>query len=254
MNASQTGGRGSKKDESVPKKPRNDEPTTDKKDDDDEMGGKAKGKGRRTRRAGNKHIGTKGDGLKLMLNQLIRLSLHTAQQVRQVKATLVDVFIIAADHEVTKAAEREQRAWLQALEDWQSRRRDAAARGDSGGEPPSSPSATIIMGTLESLAKADVGAKNRTALDVLIMRLSGGPPDSDMPVEVWIHQQVPMMRIEKVRDETQRKITIAAPGYTPTERMMLCLCMVQIGASRRVGPAPAGWLERELSEWLQATA
>ena len=212
------------------------------------------GKGsRRTRRGGPRHsIATKDEGLKNLLGQVIRLSFHKSQQVRQLKAVGTEVYIMRADSPVLTAVEAEQTAWSASLSGWRARRKDADERGDSTGTAPSAPSPTMMMGLMEALLKSEVGAKNRQVLTATVTKLKTPPEECELDPPGWIYTLVPMLRVDRLFGESARGMTMATPGLTRTERMAIQRSLIQLGAEFKTGCGPPGGLERDLADWLKA--
>jgi hypothetical protein len=105
------------------------------------------------------------------------------------------------------------------------------------------PGPAIFASLIEALAKADVGAANRTALEAMVTKLSEAS-------QAEIMEAVPLIKLGKCYDEGTVKILIHMRDRNHNKLIMDSL--VQLGAKAGLGKAPAGHVERELSEWLAA--
>ena len=113
------------------------------------------------------------------------------------------------------------------------------------------PTASTVIGFLEALAKADVGAVPRAAITAFLHDVqpeSGDPTCSKEQLE----QQFAFLRLEKMHDEAKIKIVIAMHG-APLRPMILA-ALRNMGLDVRTGMAPPGWMEEELSTWVDALA
>ena len=110
-----------------------------------------------------------------------------------------------------------------------------------------SPAPGLFMAMLEALVKMEVGALNRDKLKAYVDEVSAL---EEPPAEV---AEIVVCRVERVAgDEAKRKLTVSMKGHAL--RTTVVSALVQTGADHKMGQAPPGRLEQELSEWAEVLA
>ena len=112
--------------------------------------------------------------------------------------------------------------------------------------PPGPPTPSVFMRLLEELAKLDVGGKNKKIIEEEIGRLESAGEDA--PNQLL--RTVTMCKFESCYDQDQVKLVIAM-NELPSRSAVLD-SLVQIGLTYKQGPAPAGYLEEEVSSRIEA--
>ncbi len=190
-----------------------------------------KGGGKGSKKKGDKKLTVRDGGLKAMLELMGKQILINAQIARDICSILFAVIIMKIDCDIIKAMQQEGKNYSQAVR--------AAGKGHQLGPP----GPAIFCSMIEALCKADVGAANRTALETVRDKLATAEQKA-------ILEDVPFIKLGKCYDEGTIKILLHMRDRTTGK--MVTDALAQLGGKICLGKAPAGHIERELSEWLTA--
>ena len=205
--------------------------------------------GRRRGKHSKKQWGNKDKSLQSLLLSMLKLTLQNSQKNRMTMAATTDTVLADVDNSLVTAIKEEGVSFAAMVEFARKRLEE-----DPTAPPMSSvgaPTASTVIGFLEALAKADVGAVPRAAITAFLQEVqpeSGDPTCSKEQLE----QQFAFLRLEKMHDEAKIKIVIAMHG-APLRPMILA-ALRNMGLDVRTGMAPPGWMEEELSTWVDALA
>ena len=114
-----------------------------------------------------------------------------------------------------------------------------------------SPAASMAMALLDGLLECDIGGKSKDEIKLYIEKVQPSAGGVATIQKQDIELVVQAVRVEKTHDETTAKVVVAAPFWEL--RGIVTRAYLNEGvATRHTGPAPAGWLEDEMSMWLDA--
>ena len=205
--------------------------------------GKGKGKARRKRRStqGKKpeYLKTKDPALRYILNIMSRLILQTQSMVRTALGLLLTTIIIDKTTEPAVSAITEQQNFKNAL-------RELRSSDEDEPKPLGAPHLQIFHSFMLGLSKApDIGAPNRDAITAWITEADSAP---DPPG--YIQEYCQSFQVFNVRSNEEKcRLQIAMPAGNIRSHVLKAI--ENIGGARiSSGPAPRGFLEEELSDWI----
>ena len=202
--------------------------------------------GRRRRHQGgldNKTLKTNDKALRSLLLTLIKMVCRLSQQTRQIMGAIADTFIIPTNSPIAKSLQNETANFAASVNDWRLLRDQTIETSDALPAPLGPPTDTLFYEFLTTLAAQDVGGANRETINQIVSQT-----DTDGP-KVF-NKDVHFIKLEKIREEGKIKLVIVFTAWS--HRSVILDSLAQLGAARKVGAAPAGWLEDELSEWIDA--
>ena len=115
-----------------------------------------------------------------------------------------------------------------------------------------------MLETLADKEKCDIGQVLRETIDKYLMKIQPPPSaDGTMATEPEISREdlesyVTFVRVEQMRsDDTMIKLLVCAPTWIMRDTVRRALTAMT-GITHLTGVAPAGWMEQEMSCWLEA--
>jgi hypothetical protein len=206
--------------------------------------GKGKGKGGRRRRrtqVGRKpeHIKSSDPNLRYVLSIMARLSLQTQSMVRTCLGLLLTTIIMDKNIEPAVSALAEQEQFKLAL-------RELRSNDANDNSPLGPPHLQIFHSFMQGLAKAeDIGAPNRTTIQCFV-----DETDQSADPAAYIADHCQSFQCFNVRNDDKKcRLQIAMPAGTVRSSVMKAIDNIA-GARVSSGPAPRGYLEEELSDWV----
>jgi len=181
---------------------------------------------RRERQKKEKKIQVKDQGLRRLLINLLKQVLINQQQLREVMSVVLDTITMDSESKTIKDMQAESRAYAKAVRE----------KGSATGPP----TGTVFLALLESLAEQDVGQKNKGKLQEIVVGIKDEPIGMDM---------VRVCRWARAFKEEKKKIILHI--VQPEVRQVVLSSLEQLGGTLHSGKAPAGYLEDDLSQWLE---
>jgi hypothetical protein len=136
-----------------------------------------------------------------------------------------------------KAQQGELDSFMKTVKEW----RDNKDK-DSDTKPPGSPAPHMFVVIMEKLATMDVGGKNK---ELLTDQIALWTKETAIPPE--LSDALVVCRMDRAGMEGMTRFTLSC--RTLAIRPTFVAAMGQIGLEHKTGPAPPGYLERDLSEW-----
>ena len=96
---------------------------------------------------------------------------------------------------------------------------------------------------LQTLTALEIGGENKKKI-LAVMEDYGKAEEAP---EELLH--IGMCRLESARDDSMTKLLVGMGSYN--HRALIVKSMQQAGFTALQGTAPEGWMEEELSEWIQ---
>ena len=203
---------------------------------------------RRNGKSTPKTIEVENQALRDMLVTMGKVTLQSAQRSRLALGCLVTTILLPADSPVAKAMEGEKTSYLERageLNDQMATAKKAGAEADQTrlkGEITSNgpPDPYILVAMCLALAPLEIGLRSRQELQKAIESFQQGP------------LKVLMCRLEKTAEESTKKISLALEDRQ--FRDSLAEAAANATFQVKTGPAPPGFLEDELSSYIEALA
>ena len=169
-------------------------------------------------------------GQKKMLAMMMKQVLKNSQTCREIVSCIAEVVTIQADGAECKGMRLQTAAYQQKVEQ---------------GEPPMFPPHLVAFaGLLDAIVEKGEVTVGSSWKDVKFMKDEYDNFDTDHRIDMC-----KMCKNEKMFRTDLRKVSLVIV-HPRCERLLEAL--VALGAQRKMGKAPAGYMERDLQEWLQA--
>ena len=178
------------------------------------------------------NAGLQGDHKKLML-LLMKMMLQAHQSRRSLEGILLDTFILPADSQEVTSISEQTLAYDKKVK--------AAGRGHSLG----SPHLYAWMGLISSLVKRGEKIGSATA-----ERIAGYKAKMEEQSLEELADEVRLCKVDKVYSENMKRLTMSVERSGI--RLDVIKALTELKAVRKQGRAPAGHMERELQQWLEA--
>ena len=206
----------------------------------------AKAKARRRRRTnqGREPAQLKvGDNTVHVLSIMSRLLLQVTASNRLLSGLMLTTVIMFSADEPAASSLGEQKAFKTMLQD----ARDKTSPGDP---PPAvgAPHVRLFLSFITALAKLQVGQKSKNVLDAWLATVAGGAGTSEVP-EI-INESCQAFNIFPVANNNEKSRLQIAMSTGPIRVAVLCALNQIERVVISTGPAPKGYLEEELEEWL----
>eukprot|EP00959_Pyramimonas_sp_CCMP1952_P142490 2983074-Pyramimonas_sp.AAC.1 len=104
---------------------------------------------------------------------------------------------------------------------------------------------------MEALRLCDIGGANKRAIQEWLDRTALDEMDENHISKTDIEDAVDFIRIEKCHDAASTKILFSMKAWN-MRKVVLNSLRCEGKAKVHTGVMPAGWLEEELSTWVQA--
>ncbi|CAK0852503.1 unnamed protein product, partial [Prorocentrum cordatum] len=166
-----------------------------------------------------------------LLTTIVRATYQNTKQIRELKGRIITAVKISDTDPLVEAIEQENRNHARAI------RRE----GESHGRGPPAPGAAMAM--MEALTQQDIGAKSKGDLTTTIERINAMDQHQ-------VQDSFPICKLDKAYKSGQANILFNCRGYEIRQRLMTALRNADKQAC--VGPAPAGFVEDELTLWMGA--
>mmetsp|Transcript_35005 Transcript_35005/g.99953 ORF Transcript_35005/g.99953 Transcript_35005/m.99953 type:complete len:264 (-) Transcript_35005:235-1026(-) len=214
----------------------------------------AKDRVRRGRRRRNedkdRSIATKDKGLKELLTVMMKQLSIVSQQSRLLMATQCDKFLVSHSSKLIEAMQAEGTAFARMVDKMRERRDNGDERAAKQLEQLGPPTATVAMAFLAALNQQDVGGANRQAIKDFFAKAEPAEGVEPEVTKSMIEDWITVCRIESVYDENKRMITLAMRTFPLRQHIVSAMTM--IGHPPMRGVAPPGYLEEEVSAWIEA--
>jgi hypothetical protein len=166
------------------------------------------------------------------LSSLAKQTLKNTQDLRKIKNTIFDTFHCKVDHLLVTSVQEERAKYV--------KHQQSVAHSDRLEFGPSVPMMRIL---LEVLKEADIGAANRTTMVKLA-------EDCQAAAATELEESLGGLYIEKCKEPTMIKLLIGMQ-HLP-HRLVIIQSMKQLGFKHMTGSPPPGFLENQLSDFLQS--
>ena len=203
--------------------------------------GPPRGGGRERRRepaAGDKKISVKDDNLKKLLEIMCKQLTNNTMRVRQLMAMNVTTFLLPTDGAIVKAMTEEGESFAQTVREIRAKKKEGQEIAALG-----PPTLGLFLVLLQTLTALEIGGENKKKI-LAVMEDYGKAEEAP---EELLH--IGMCRLESARDDSMTKLLVGMGSYN--HRALIVKSMQQAGFSALQGTAPEGWMEEELSEWIQ---
>ena len=187
-------------------------------------------------------------GLRILL---LKQVLMNTQSQRTLTACVVDKFQVPSSSPLITSMTAEGQSFAAMVADLQSRRDqgDEAARKELTGLGPPTPA--IFTAFLETLTQREIGKKSRSDLLELLNKIEPETEMEDATVSrTDLMDKITICRIESVHDPSSKMISIAMRGFAYRDAILTAMNNLDLPPKR--GTAPAGYIEEELSAWIDA--
>ena len=201
---------------------------------------------RRSKREGDaaKKITVKDAGLRIALQSMGKLLLQTRRDVSLLQGVLLDTIILTSDSHIETEMKLEMTA-IQA--EARKRRQNAELSGDNSQRalPIGPPCRSLAIAWLEGLLKEDIGSGNKAQVQEILTRWLGLEA-------LEMDEAIQECKLNRPNEKTSTtKLVIAMPRGPDRATLLAAHRSVQ-GVRVLVGQAPPGYLEDEVSEWVEA--
>ena len=154
------------------------------------------------------------------------------QDLRKFKPSVADPFVLKTDHAIFLAQQREHESYV--------------SRCKSSTTPTSLPPWYYTFpAMMDALLACDIGGQNRAILEPWVTSLFELE-------ESQLLMMSPLVEVEGMYDKTLKRVWLALENVGVGLREVIIRSMIQAGAVYRPGKAPAGWLENQLSQYIDA--
>ena len=171
-------------------------------------------------------------GQRRFLTILIKQMMQTTQITSQLFSVLMEVFVISADPVEATSAKEQTVAYSKKV----------VEEPDKQLGPPHLWAFSGLLKAISERPESEVGEANSRKLKEWQEEWKGMPTEARY--EVCRH-----CRVDKMYAATKKRLTIFVQ-HPSSEALQKAL--LQLGAEKKMGPQPAGYMERELQEYLLA--
>ena len=165
-------------------------------------------------------------GQRKFLTVMVKQLLQTTQISRELQGIITEVFILDAEEEICKSM----------------RAQTVAYSRDQPKGPPHIYAAAGLINTICLMTKEQLG-------EISLNKLTELKKDYDQATITERSEMVRHCQLHTLFRQDRRKVTIVLRHQFAEE---ITKAMVLRGAEQKFGKAPAGYMERELQEWLLA--
>ena len=202
--------------------------------------GKKKGKGNHS----DKSWTLKDPNLRNLLITLLRQTCANTNKLRLHQSAAMDTLIADAKSKLDKALQEE----LELFKDHVEQLGAKGAKDELRALGP--PTAGMVVAMVEAIMQMDVGGAAKKELADWLAKVQpeeGEPTVSKEDIE----DEVSFVRLEKCHDKDKVQILIGMNGWSLRSAVLRA---VRAEGSIQIcrGPPPSGWMEDELSSWLEA--
>jgi len=183
-------------------------PVDEENKDKESSGNKKVRRGGRRNAYKERRLTTKDSGLKGLLVTMLKLLAQNTQQLRALRAAVLDTFVVEKKSEIYKALEQEGQAFAAAVLKWRKTKEDSEKNAED--KPPGAPTPHMFIRLLEGLTKMDVGGKNKKNLEDELARLES--LGADAPSQLL--RDVTLCKFESCYDKGKVKLTLAMRDYS----------------------------------------
>ena len=180
----------------------------------------------------------KDDNLKRLLGLMCKQLTNNTMRVRQLMALNVTTFLLPTDGAIVKALTEEGESFAQTARGIRQKKKDGQEIASLG-----PPTLGLFLVLLQTLTALEIGGDNKKR----ILAVLGEYEKVEEAPEELAH--IGMCRLESARDDSLTKLLVGMGSYS--HRALIVKSMAQAGFSATQGAAPEGWMEEELSEWIQ---
>ena len=176
-----------------------------------------------------------------------------SMRIRMMQASCWDTYTMHHDHVVPVALRKELEQYRGDLDE--ARAKELPEEVKTALKLVGSPTASMTMAFLEALVTMDIGAKCKKAVSDYITAVQPVAQDGAMVeptiTRAKIEEQVHLIKLERCKDESRVKLLISAPHWDLLPVVREAMAAADDNTLHR-GVGPAGWMEDELSTWLEA--
>ncbi|CAK0894958.1 unnamed protein product [Prorocentrum cordatum] len=113
------------------------------------------------------------------------------------------------------------------------------------------PTPALVLAMLEGLVTCEVGGRVEQHITDYFEECQPADEAKDPTIDVEaLMDQVPFIRIEKTHDPNVASLAMGAHD-SPARKFVIDGLRAEGEARHHVGPAPVGWMEEEISVWLE---
>ena len=182
-----------------------------------------------------------------LLRSTLKLLLQTTHKTRLNSSINTDTYTVNSKHAIIGAITDELEGYKATLDQLRSGDANDKQRLKELG----SPAPALGLAALESLMKCDVGGANKREI---ANYLEFAQPSDELAepsvTKDDLQQQISFIRLEKCFDVDKTKLIVGAPEW-PGRKLIMKALEAEGMAQHHRGVAPAGWLEDEVSHWLE---